>query len=507
MIHSKIAVDGRVRWSKLRTPVALLRLVAVAAAGLWAAMLWPAAARAAEPVALGQGLMAAEVTENSVVLQARLTRGTELVDGDLPGAAGQGVFVLTDVAPEGKQIRPDGDGVRTSTRSTATAENDFVLRARFDGLKRGTRYHYQLAYGRAGEEQNTSPPCTFRTLGGAGSEAEYRLAVVTGMNYAFFHDGHKGGRDSGVPKEQRRIGYPGLKAMADLRPDCFIGTGDNVYYDHPGGDKSAVDEKQMRRKWHEQFSQRRFIELFARTAAYWEKDDHDFRYNDCDLTGVKPPSVELGLRIFKEQVPLPDPPYRTLRVNRHLQVWLLEGRDFRSPNAMPDGPDKTIWGRQQREWFQRTLAASDAAYRVIVSPTPLVGPDSVGKRDNHVNPRGFRHERDAFFAWLKDKGLTSKPQPGRPQVLLVCGDRHWQYHAVDPSGMEEFSCGALVDENAVAGSFPGQPKSSDPQGTIRHLYHPRQAQGGFLMMTVQANGKLVMEFYDTAGRKQYDSVR
>ena len=461
---------------------------------------WPASAWAAEPITLGQGLMAAEATENSVVLQARLTRGQDLAGGDLPGAQGQGRFELA--------AAEDFAQARTGDLLTARAESDFILRCSFDGLKPGTRYYYRLVYGPAGEApQKTSPVCTFRTLSGAAGEGEYRLAVVTGMNYAFFHDGHKGGRDSNVPKEQRRIGYPGLAAMAGLKPDYFIGTGDNVYYDHPGGPKSAVEEVQMRRKWHEQFSQRRYIDLFARTATYWEKDDHDFRYNDSDLTGDKPPSVELGLRIFSEQLVLPKTPYRTLRVNKHLQIWLLEGRDFRSPNAMPDGPDKTIWGKQQQQWLQRTLAESDAAYRVVVSPTPLIGPDTVSKRDNHVNPRGFRHERDAFFAWLKDKGLTSKPQPGRPQVLLVCGDRHWQYHAVDPSGMEEFSCGALVDENAVTGSFPGQPKSSDPEGTIRHLYHPRQAQGGFLMMTIQAGGKLAMEFYDTAGKKQYESVR
>ncbi|MDB6006750.1 MAG: hypothetical protein JWR15_3737, partial [Prosthecobacter sp.] len=26
-----------------------------------------------------------------------------------------------------------------------------------------------------------------------------------------------------------------------------------------------------------------------------------------------------------------------------------DGRDYRSPNKMPDGPDKTIWGAEQKE--------------------------------------------------------------------------------------------------------------------------------------------------------------
>ena len=102
--------------------------------------------------------------------------------------------------------------------------------------------------------------------------------------------------------------------------------------------------------------QPRFVDLFRHVPTYWEKDDHDHRYNDCDRSGERPPSSELGIRIFREQVPVVDPrerdakTYRTYRVNRHLQIWLVEGRDYRSPNKMPDGPEKTLWGAEQISW-------------------------------------------------------------------------------------------------------------------------------------------------------------
>ena len=38
-----------------------------------------------------------------------------------------------------------------------------------------------------------------------------------------------------------------------------------------------------------------------------------------------------------------------------MQIWLVEGRDFRSPNTAPDGPEKTIWGKEQMEWFKELL--------------------------------------------------------------------------------------------------------------------------------------------------------
>ena len=44
--------------------------------------------------------------------------------------------------------------------------------------------------------------------------------------------------------------------------------------------------------------------------------------------------------------------------------------------------------------------------------------------------------------------------------------RHWQYHSVQPSGFEEFSCGAPNDENAIRGEKPGGPKSTDPEGLV-----------------------------------------
>ena len=98
------------------------------------------------------------------------------------------------------------------------------------------------------------------------------------------------------------------------------------------------------------------------------------------------PTFEDGVRVFNEQLPIIDPndpngkPYRTHRVSKDLQIWLLEGRDFRSPNLTEDGPEKTMWGVEQREWLKETLLASDATFKIIISPTPMVGPDDLRKK-------------------------------------------------------------------------------------------------------------------------------
>ncbi len=214
--------------------------------------------------------------------------------------------------------------------------------------------------------------------------------------------------------------------------------------------------------------------------------------------------MELGLKLFREQVPVvspldPDQPtYRTHRCGKLLQVWFPENRDFRSPNLSPDGPEKTIWGAEQREWLKRTLLESDATFRIIVSPTPMIGPDDLRKKDNHCDIGGFQYERDEFFQWAKDHGLIGGG------LFLVCGDRHWQYHAIHPSGMEEFSSGALVDANARLGVKPGDPRGTDPDALIRQPYTSREPSGGFLNVIVEPDAvartaNATFRFYDEHG--------
>lgn len=37
--------------------------------------------------------------------------------------------------------------------------------------------------------------------------------------------------------------------------------------------------------------------------------------------------------------------------DKHLQNWMVKGRDFRILNLAPEGPQKTILGREQMDWL------------------------------------------------------------------------------------------------------------------------------------------------------------
>ncbi|MDX2430489.1 MAG: alkaline phosphatase D family protein, partial [Bacteroides sp.] len=119
-------------------------------------------------------------------------------------------------------------------------------------------------------------------------------------------------------------------------------------------------------------------------------------------------------------------------------IWLPEGRDFRSMNPSPDGPEKTIWGKEQMDWFKSTVLASDATYKVLISPTPIVGPDRSSKKDNHAN-ESFKTEGDQLRKFISEQ----------KNMVTVCGDRHWQYVSkVAETVLIEFSCGPGSDAHA-----------------------------------------------------------
>ena len=243
-------------------------------------------------------------------------------------------------------------------------------------------------------------------------------------------------------------GHPIYPSMLALEPKFVTMTGDLVYYD--SNEPRAVTPALARLHWERMFSLPRLVAMMRNASSYWLKDDHDTLTNDS-WPGMKAGELTFaeGQKIFRQQAPIGEQSYRTFRWGRDLQIWFTDGRDFRSPNKMPDGPDKTIWGAEQKAWFKRTVQESDATWKLLISPTPLVGPDRAEKNDNHSNA-GFAHEGDEIREWLK----AHVPD----NFFVVCGDRHWQYHSVHPTaGTQEFSVGAASDSHA--GGTPGEDKT------------------------------------------------
>jgi len=267
-------------------------------------------------------------------------------------------------------------------------------------------------------------------------------------------------------------GFVIYDTLLEKHPDLnfFVHTGDIVYYDRLAKTRDLANFH-----WQRTYSLPTNVRFHNRVSSYFIKDDHDAWVNDCWPTMDAPLMGSFtfaeGLDIFVKQVPMHGrKTYRTQRWGKDLQIWMVEGRDFRSANTAPDGPDKTIWGAEQMKWFKESFAASDATFRILISPTPIVGPDrDKGKNDNHSN-EVFSHEGDQVRAFLASQ----------KNAYVICGDRHWQYHSIHPeTKIQEFCCGPASDKHAGGWS----------QKDYREDYHRfLRVKGGYLTVKTKREG-------------------
>ena len=437
------------------------------------------------------GTRVGEVTENSAIVWTRLTKHAERNNRGIVFAKPAGQQRSQPVTVPVEQIEGACPGMAGRVRlryglsedlsdaaETAwidvTEATDFIHQFKLSGLKPDSTYYYVSQTTMPGDTQVRGEfRGKFFTAPDRTTPSEFRFCVMTCQGY---------------PDRDHADGHPIYPSMLALAPRFVTMTGDLVYYD--SNEPRAVTPALARLHWERMFSLPRLVAMMRSASSYWLKDDHDTLTNDS-WPGMKAGELTFaeGQMIFRQQAPLGEQSYRTFRWGRDLQIWFTDGRDFRSPNTMPDGPDKTIWGAEQKAWFKRTVQESDATWKVLISPTPLVGPDRTNKNDNHSNA-GFAHEGNEIRAWLNEHVPDN--------FFVVCGDRHWQYHSVHPTaGTHEFSVGAASDSHA--GGTPGEDKTY-------HRFH--RVKGGFLSVELRPEGRqslIAFQLRDVSGAVVYEA--
>ena len=299
---------------------------------------------------------------------------------------------------------------------------DFTSQFALTGLQPGSQHLIRVEYGAGKDQVLKTLPGTFRTAPTADTVTPVTFTVTTGQRY---------------PDRDSEDGFKIYSEMMKLDTDFFVHTGDILYYDQFAKTRDLAN-------WHWQriYGMSSLVDFHNNVTSYFMKDDHDTLMNDSwptmETNFMGDFTFEQGLEVFLQQVPMGEKTYRTIRWGKDLQIWLVEGRDYRSANPSEDGPDKTIWGAEQMAWFKRTVQESDATFRVLISPTPVVGPDRENKHDNHANI-GFQTEGNMLREFIASQD----------NMVVVCGDRHWQYVSVDAThGVKEYSSGPASDKHA-----------------------------------------------------------
>ena len=436
------------------------------------------------------GVKVGEVTQDSAIVWVRRTlRATRNTDGPVregkvvsPSPTDEETPTLRGAAPgESGRVRvvygtmDDLSDAIATDWIAVTSETDFSHQFHLRDLKHDTRYHFATETASVDGEVTDAPlRGTFKTAPPVDQSSRVLLTVLTCEAYK---------------DRDRDDGFHIYDSILRLAPDFVVPNGDIVYLDTE--DPRANSVPLARYHWQRMYALPTLIDLHLRVPGYWTKDDHDLYADDGwpsqRRPEMEPMTYEEGLRVNREQVPTGEKPYRTIRWGKHLQIWLVEGREFRSPNDMPDGPDKSIWGAEQKAWLEESLLASDADWKLLISPTPIVGPDRATKHDNLSNDV-FTHEGNEVRDWIRDHFPKN--------LFLICGDRHWQFHSVDPeTGVQEFSVGPASDQHA--GGAP-------PEDQKIHRFY--RVKGGFLSVEVKPIGQastITFRLHDVMGNVVY----
>jgi alkaline phosphatase D len=244
-------------------------------------------------------------------------------------------------------------------------------------------------------------------------------------------------------------GFEIFGAIRDSMPDLFVGGGNMIYADDlcdavgrygnpqiPASFGKATDLNGFRAHWRYSRADPGLRRLLASTAYYAVWDDHEVLNDLGPLhdTRDEPPYragehlLPLGLSAMLEQNPVGEDPltpkrlYRSVRWGQHLELLLLDTRQYRDANSAPDSPGqpKTLLGREQLAWLKQRLADSDATWVVVASSVPLSVPtgfEPAGGGDGWANldgQGGFESELRAI--------LQHAATNGRHRLLFIGAD-------------------------------------------------------------------------------------
>jgi alkaline phosphatase D len=329
------------------------------------------------------------------------------------------------------------------------------------GLEPATRYRYTIT-------QNT-----------AGISGEFVTAPspTVAIPVRFAWSGDLGSRG-----HCRRPGdaFPIFRALGQVPTDFFLFVGDTIYADHECGEATRVPgydfvARRLADFWAKHLHNRQDPAgqaYFRRTSVYAIWDDHEVAN---DFSGPSEPLTELGRRAFIDYFPIRPPREEPGRLYRHfrwgslLEVFILDTRQYRSPDTAPDGPGKTMLGAAQRRWLIDAVSASTAVWKVVVSSVPLSVPTGGRAHDSWSNAsaEGAPEEHGTGFAVERDAILRTLRQRGVRNLVFLGADVHFaqliRHHPTTEWSFHEFIAGPLA-------ATPGRPRPLDQGLNPRSLW-------------------------------------
>jgi alkaline phosphatase D len=335
-----------------------------------------------------------------------------------------------------------GGARRTVLGPLVTQETDCAGKVLLTGLPSGERIRYWARF-------DDSDPIA----GSFGTAPEQPRDVLIAWS------GDTNGQGWGI--DPSRGGMPAYAALLARKPDLFIHCGDAIYADDPirltgpHGDatvwKNVVDDAKSQvaetlddfrgaHRYPRGCAEVRALSAEVPLFAIWDDHEvrnnwypgqplHDIRYRSHSIDSLREPAH----RAWTEYMPtLHEPMHRVVRWGPLVDVFLLDGRSYRSPNE----PAPTAFlGEAQAAWLVQALRASTAVWKVVASDMPIgvavwePGDTIARSMDGWANgepgpPGGREQELATILRAIRDV----------PNVVWVTADVHYAAaHRFDPA--------------------------------------------------------------------------
>ena len=399
--HSPIAVGGLVAGI-----VALLAFGGLASARVYNYYYGPTHPESTAPqipVDLVTWIWSGAVTADTFTVKARLADDVE------------NVHLLVE--------RADHLGGTRVIAPAAGPSEDRVVAFEVAGLEASTEYRYAVATDHHADKGRTGRVVTFPE-GPASFTIALGACIQTGSNGQVFD------------------------RIRELNPQLFLITGDFHY-----GDVSSNDPEQLRAMYERNLEQpgQQALYLSAPIAYVW--DDHDFGGNDSSAVAD---SRFASREVYTEYVPhyalgaAGDVAISQAFTLGRVRFIMLDTRSARTPDAMPDGPDKTMIGSSQRAWLEQQLLEASGKYPLIVVVTSV--PWIAAQTDAADNWSGFAYERAELANFIAENGIRSVALFGGDAHMLAIDDgTNSDYSASGNAPLPVFQAGALDRRGTTKG--------------------------------------------------------
>ncbi len=338
---------------------------------------------------------------------------------------------------------------------------DHTGHVKLDGLPAGITVHYRVYAGDAA----VSELGRFNTIRKAGQS--FTLAFSGDM-------------------EEKYKPFAIFDVLTAAKPDFFVHLGDTVYADIPKREFTPT-LAHYRRKHARIRADRPLQRFMAQCSTYAVWDDHEIE-NDAHGGMPQWPVAE---QVFREYWPCASVEkaglYRAFSLSPQVDLIIVDTRRFRSVQGLADGPDKTMLGTKQKQWFLDTLKRSRATFKIVATSVPFHG----SSQDAWGN---YKAERDEIVAFIKRERIDN--------VVMISADYHFAREWSNKrTGVHEFMAGPL----ATFRTFEKHPETRERHSKGGHFVFGDDFNFGLLRYDGIAN-KLGVSYQDSRGKTLFETT-